>query len=125
MNQKRSIQTRTSHRRGGYVLVLITIMLFGLFAMAALVIDVGFARLAQRQMQSASDAAALEGLRGERMVAISYSDRQNAAETLIAWTFDDNLDPTDSENSSAGGDAAIGAGPLVSLNSHGMSSRFA
>jgi hypothetical protein len=38
-------------------------MLFGLFALAALVIDFGFVRLTQRQMLSATDAAAMEGLR--------------------------------------------------------------
>ncbi|WP_231742416.1 TadE/TadG family type IV pilus assembly protein [Stieleria varia] len=75
--------------RGGYVMVLVAMMLFGLFAMAALVIDLGFARLAQRQMQSAADAAALEGLRGEGIV--DFEDRQVAAEPFIAWTFADDL----------------------------------
>ena len=58
---------RGSRRRGpkrdGYVLVLVVMLLFGIFAMAALVIDIGFARHAQRQMQTAVDSAALEGLR--------------------------------------------------------------
>jgi Flp pilus assembly protein TadG len=67
-------------------------MLFGLFAMAALVIDLGFARVAQRQMQTAADAAALEGLRGEGM--IDYEDRQAAAEQLFAWTFNESLGAT-------------------------------
>ncbi|MEZ6090005.1 MAG: Tad domain-containing protein [Pirellulaceae bacterium] len=44
-------------------MVLLAMLLFGLFAMAALVIDLGFARLTQRQMQVAADSAALEGLR--------------------------------------------------------------
>jgi len=48
----------SGRRRSGNVLVL-----FGLFAMAALVIDVGFARLTQRQMQTAVDSAARERLR--------------------------------------------------------------
>ena len=47
----------------GYVLVLFVMMFFGLMGLAALVIDMGFARLAQRQMQTAVDSAALEGLR--------------------------------------------------------------
>ena len=50
-------------KRPGYVLVLFVMMFFGLMGLAALVIDMGFARLAQRQMQSAVDSAALEGLR--------------------------------------------------------------
>ena len=36
---------------------------FGLMGLAALVVDLGFARLAEREMQTAVDAAALEGLR--------------------------------------------------------------
>jgi|GEM_PF-843656 hypothetical protein len=50
-------------RRAGYALVLMVMLLFGIFGFAALVIDLGFARLTQRQMQTAVDAAALEGLR--------------------------------------------------------------
>lgn len=107
---------QTSQRRGGYVLVLVAMLMFGLMAMAAVVIDLGFARLTQRQMQTAADTAALEGLRGEGMSSVAYSDRQDAAETLIAWTFDDNLDPSDGDSSSSGGDAAFGAGPLVSFS---------
>jgi Tfp pilus assembly protein PilV len=49
--------------RAGYALVLFVMMFFGLMGLAALVIDMGFARLAQRQMQTAVDSAALEGLR--------------------------------------------------------------
>ncbi len=49
--------------RAGYALVLFVMMFFGLMALAALVIDMGFVRLAQRQMQTAVDSAALEGLR--------------------------------------------------------------
>ncbi len=50
-------------QRRGYVLVLFIAMVFVIMGFAALVIDIGFARLAQRQMQTAVDAAALEGLR--------------------------------------------------------------
>ncbi|GAA5505424.1 pilus assembly protein TadG-related protein [Novipirellula caenicola] len=102
------LQRRLKNRRGGYVLVLVATMLFGLFAMAALVIDLGFARVAQRQMQTAADAAALEGLRGEGIV--SYGDRQVAAEVLIAWTFDDDLDETN------GDIGALGGGPIVAFS---------
>src|SRR5918995_462469 len=50
-------------QRAGFTLVYVVLMLFGLLALAALVIDVGFARLTQRQMQTATDTAALEALR--------------------------------------------------------------
>ena len=53
---------RRPPHRGGYVLVLFVLMFFALLGLAALVIDLGFARLTQRQMQSAADSAALEGL---------------------------------------------------------------
>ena len=49
--------------RAGYALVLFVLIFVGLMGLAALVIDMGFARLAQRQMQTAVDSAALEGLR--------------------------------------------------------------
>ena len=60
---KRELQHRRRAERNGYVLVLVVAMLFGLFALAALVIDFGFVRLTQRQMLAATDAAAMEGLR--------------------------------------------------------------
>lgn len=53
---------RAMHR-AGYTLVFFAMLMFALMGLAALVIDIGFARLAQRQMQTAVDAAALEGLR--------------------------------------------------------------
>src|SRR5262249_52619107 len=70
--------------RRGTALVYLPLLLFALLALASLVIDLGWARAAQRQMQTAVDAAALEGLRG-----------QNAdANALAAWTFDDDFDPS-------------------------------
>ncbi|TVS08471.1 MAG: hypothetical protein EA424_28525, partial [Planctomycetaceae bacterium] len=42
-----------SRARRGYTLVFFAMFLFGFMALAALVIDVGFARLTQRQMQTA------------------------------------------------------------------------
>jgi len=49
--------------RGGYVLLLVAVMLFVLMALGALVIDFGLVRLTQRQMLAATDTAAMEGLR--------------------------------------------------------------
>lgn len=98
------------NRRGGYAMVLLATLLFGLMAMAALVIDLGFARLAQRQLQSAADAAALEGLRGQGSAASTYEDRQAAAEQLVVWTFDDDLNPTNGDG------GAFGAGPIVNFS---------
>jgi hypothetical protein len=50
------------HRRGT-VLILFALLVFALLALAGMVVDVGITRVAQRQMRTAVDAAALEGLR--------------------------------------------------------------
>jgi len=100
--------------RNGYVTVLFAMLLFGLMAMAALVIDIGFARLAQRQMQSAADPAALEGLRGQG--SLSYEQRQFNAAQFVAWHFDDDLDETNGDDGVAGGGGAFGGGPIVQFS---------
>jgi hypothetical protein len=58
-----SMPRKNRSLRRGYVLVYFAMLAFGLFALAALVIDLGMARLAQQQMQSATASASLEGLR--------------------------------------------------------------
>jgi hypothetical protein len=55
--------TRRPDIRFGNVLVIFVFMVFFSMAMAALVLDVGYARLTQHQMQTAAETAALEGLR--------------------------------------------------------------
>ncbi len=95
---------RRSARRG-YALVLVTMLLFGLMGLAALVIDVGFARLAQSEMQTAADSAALEGLRnGPATVAA----RQQAS-NIVAEMFTNGTD-------SAGETVQNGAGPVVNFS---------
>jgi Putative Flp pilus-assembly TadE/G-like len=57
---------RKTHRpscRGGNVLIYFACLTLGLMAIAGLVIDVGYARLTQHEMQTAAETAALEGLR--------------------------------------------------------------
>jgi Putative Flp pilus-assembly TadE/G-like len=49
--------------RRGNVLVIFAFIVFAAMAMAALVVDLGFGRLTQLQMQTAADSSALEGLR--------------------------------------------------------------
>jgi hypothetical protein len=51
-------------RRHGHVLIWFALMAFALMGLAAMVIDMGIVRVTQLRMQSAADAAALEGLRG-------------------------------------------------------------
>lgn len=116
-------------RRGGYVLVLFAMMAIGLFGLAAVVIDLGLARATQAQMQSAVDAAALEGLRFRDDQGFAPIDsmltgtplparldpeerdieRRSRASLLVAARFDDDLDPSN------GDDLELGAGPVVAL----------
>lgn len=49
-----------AERRGG-ILILVIMLLFAMFAIAALLIDIGMARLTQARMQSVTDAAAIDG----------------------------------------------------------------
>ncbi|MFN4259632.1 MAG: hypothetical protein ACK4RK_10055 [Gemmataceae bacterium] len=87
---------------------------FILFALAAVVIDMGFVMVTQRLMEPGAEAAALEGLRHRDDLTIAdplERDRQRRerASALVTWLYDDNLNPTD-------GDALpIGAGPLITM----------
>jgi len=62
MIRRNSITRR--HSRRGYVLVLFAMLFWVILGMAALVIDLGLARVKLRQMQTATDTAAIEALRG-------------------------------------------------------------
>ncbi len=90
---------RSYGRRRGYVLVLVIMLLFGILGLAALVIDIGFARLAQSEMQTAADSAALEGLR---------NGRQQAGQ-IVSEMFSDSTD-------SSGQTVQYGAGPVVDFS---------
>ncbi len=85
--------------RAGYTLVLFLMLMFGLFGLAALVIDMGFARLAQTEMQTAVDSAALEGLRNGRQ----------AASNVVGEMFTNSTD-------SSGQVRQFGAGPIVNFS---------
>lgn len=99
---------RRAGGRRGTTLILLVLLIFGLLGLAALVIDIGFARHARRQMLTATDSAALAGLQGRDATGASPDlTRRQAASDLVAWTFDDDFD-------TAGGDATnFGAGPVV------------
>lgn len=57
------MSSRRSRQRRGTVLILFVMLLFVFLGFCALIIDLGMARVAQRQMQSAVDTAALESFR--------------------------------------------------------------
>ena len=67
--------SRARARRGN-VLVTYAMLFFALLGVAAVVIDLGTARLTQTLMQSATDTAAVEGLR--------YRDPATGKETSTA-----------------------------------------
>ena len=62
MNSRKNRQRRWPRRRGA-VLALFAVLIFALLPLMALVIDLGIARVTRRQMQTAANTAALEGLR--------------------------------------------------------------
>jgi hypothetical protein len=97
----------TAHR-GGYVLLLFVLLLAALMALAALVIDMGLARVTQRQMQSAADTAALVGLRlRDELQALDRDvSRRIAASQIVAQQFDDDFQPDTPDG------AHLGAGPM-------------
>ncbi len=105
------------------MLVQIALIVFALVGVLSLVVDIGYARLTQGQMQSAADAAALEGLRqrdvGVRnpVTGVTINDpfasdclRRAAANRIVRRTFDDNFDPIDGDPG-----YQFGAGPVVGL----------
>jgi len=126
-----SPRRRARRRRGGYVLVFVAMMAVGLFGLAAVVIDLGLARATQAQMQSAADAAALEGLRwrddlgwpaadplllGAAPAVLEDPDardlaRRQRASDLVARRFDAELD-LDATND----ELDLGAGPVITLS---------
>jgi len=105
------------------MLVQVALLVFAFCGLLGLVVDVGYMRLTQGQMQTAADAAALEGLR-KRDVGVrnpvtnqivndpfaSDCIRRAAANRIIRWTFDDDLDA-----GSADPAYQFGAGPVIGL----------
>jgi hypothetical protein len=114
------------------VLVQFALVVFALCGLLSLVIDVGYARLTQVEMQTAADAAALEGLRyrdvgstnpvtGQTVSNPFASDciRRAAANRIVRRTFDDDFEPTGGDP-----DFQFGAGPTLEV-SEGVTSAHA
>src|SRR5947209_223329 len=83
-------------KRPGATLAFVVPLLFVLLGLGALVVDLAAARLEQRRMQSAADAAALEGLSGRDDPTIPESDRdarrRQAAGDLVKRRYADTPD---------------------------------
>ncbi len=110
--------------RAGYALVLFVMIFFGLMGLAALVIAMGFARLAQREMQTAVDSAALEGLRdlysttGGTAGGGQDAHRRQQASNIVVSLFTDEVD-------SGGNTVYYGAGPVLAFSGSAGSSDLA
>ncbi|MDZ4800024.1 MAG: pilus assembly protein TadG-related protein [Bryobacteraceae bacterium] len=78
------------------------LLVFALMGIAALVVDMGYVRLSQVQMQSGVDTAALEGLR--QRDALGNAGRRQAAVLMVTGAY---TDPA--------GERLVGAGPELTL----------
>ncbi len=83
---------RHIRRRRGTTLVLFAVLLFALLPMMALVLDLGIVRVTRRQMQTAANVAAIEGLRYRD--SKTDVERRETARDTVKHLFDDNLAPT-------------------------------
>ncbi len=94
------------------MLAQFALLAFAFFAVLSVVIDIGWARVTQAQMQNAADTAALEGLRSRDAVAgnayASDCVRRANANRVVRRVFDDDLDPTNGDV-----DYQFGAGPVM------------
>jgi hypothetical protein len=113
MMMKNQVIKTTIHNERGSVLIFFIFLVFGIFAIAAGVIDVGFARMTQVEMQVASDGASLIGLREKDNPNIDPSmqdqERRIKASQNVSYVFDDDFDLSNDERN-------FGAGPVFNLS---------
>lgn len=99
MSPHRPSSSKSQNRRRqrkGFTLVIFALLLFALLALAALVIDLGIVRSAQRQMQTATDSAALEGMRFRQQVPEKWLDPTDSiGNELISAIGDPPASPQD------------------------------
>lgn len=87
--------------------VLFVMMVFAFLGFGSLAIDLGYVTLTRVQMQSLTDAAALEGLR--QRDALGDRERRISARQTAVWTMDDDFDPSSDR-------LGFGAGPDLPLS---------
>ena len=96
--------------RRGSMLTLFAVLLFALLPLIALIVHTGFVTLTRRQMQTAVNTAAKEGLRIELSSAAPAGSSRSDVSTLVSLVFDDDLNTAaDSQ------DMTLGAGPVVTF----------
>lgn len=90
--------TRTSNdTQAGTALVLFAVLVFAIFGIAALTVDLGFASLGQAQMQATADTAALAGVRLRDYDVYRWRSnlyRRPLVSDIVRQTTDDDLHPT-------------------------------
>src|SRR4051812_46126063 len=110
------------------MLAQFALIVFAIFAVMSLVIDIGSARLTQVEMQNAADSAAIEGVRGRDLgIAPGVSSdsfrvdclRRARARDVVSWTFDDDF-VLDADQYQFGAGpitefTGVGTGPLNAL----------
>jgi len=76
------------------MLAQLAVIVFAIFGVLALVVDIGYARLTQMQMQNAADAASVEGLRTRNLRSDPFESdckRRSAGRDVVTWMFDDDF----------------------------------
>lgn len=117
---------RRSIRRG-YSLAFFVMILFAILALAALVIDLGLARVTSASMKNATESGALEVLSHLDVAPgnpSTYANRDTTTlaaarlqgVTRMAETFNDDLDPNTASSSTLGAGPRIGFSGGVELN---------
>ena len=109
---------RRAHEERGQILPLIVVMLVALLGIGAFAIDVGYAYYAKRQLQSATDAAALAGAQDlpNGTVAIATATSYAAANTpanLSSFNFTYQVKCTNTAVIATGCSAAVNPNALV------------
>ena len=99
-----------SFTRRGSILTWFAVFLFAALPFMALLVHLGMVTLTWRQMQTAVNTAAIEGLRFRD--ELSDADRRVQVQELVSALFDDDLD------SSNGDTMQFGAGPDIEFDSN-------
>ena len=109
---------RRARRERGQILPIVVLALLGLLGVSAFAIDVGFAYYAKRQLQSATDAAALAGAQDLPNIATAMTVAKdyatdNMPSNLSTYQFTYQAKCTNTSVIASGCDAAVNPNALV------------
>jgi len=96
--------------RGGSILTWFAVFLFALLPLMTLVVHLGMVTLTRRQMQTAVNTAAIEGLRFQDDASLTETHRRQRVRDLTSAVYDDNL------NSDSADALSAGAGPTIAFD---------